>query len=111
MSDPDFEAIKQGLVSVLVEKDSNLYNRFSRLKQALDVGYTTFDRKAQLAKAVQSLSRTVMVDFYQQRLLDKGNGRVIVRSLGKAHSKEETLSGGCQTKQCAEQKMPSYLKR
>ena len=88
MSVEDFNIIKSGLIAKLEEKDATLYSRTSSFNSDLALGYTSFDRKAQLISVLNVLEQSQILDFFRRRFLSEQRGRLLVRSFGRAHERE-----------------------
>jgi secreted Zn-dependent insulinase-like peptidase len=81
-----FETIRAGVLAKLRKVDDTLYERTTRLARDLDLGVRTFDRRARVAAAIESLQQDALVHFHTARILE--GGRLIIRSTGEAHSEQ-----------------------
>ncbi|MEJ2131856.1 MAG: insulinase family protein [Gammaproteobacteria bacterium] len=84
MTVEEFEQQKAGLLSQLLERDTNLRRRSSRLWSDLELDVDTFDSRERLAHEVESVSRDELIEFYG-RFLERMNASLIVVSEGKFH--------------------------
>ena len=83
MSADEFTAYKQGLIGRLRERDKNLADRSLRFWSDLDVGFTTFDSREQIAQQIEQIDQAQLLAFYD-RLLDQAQKqRLVIYSLGK----------------------------
>jgi secreted Zn-dependent insulinase-like peptidase len=83
MSDEEFAANQRGLVTRLLERDKSLFDRSQRYWADLDLGFTTFDSRDQIAKEVESITRAEFVQFYDHLVTLVQRDRLIVYSAGK----------------------------
>lgn len=83
MSPDEFNAYKQGLTTRLREKDKNLAERSQRYWSDLDVGFTTFDSREQIADQIDKIDQTQILAFYDQLLADVDKQRLVIYSRGK----------------------------
>ncbi|MCZ6868939.1 MAG: insulinase family protein [Gammaproteobacteria bacterium] len=77
-----FEQHKAGLLSQLLERDTNLRGRSSRLWSDVELDIDTFDSRERIARALETLTLQQFVTFYD-RFLERMNGGLIVVSQGK----------------------------
>ncbi len=106
MSDEDFAAVRAGLVAELLEAPTRLHERTGRLAHDLYQGRLSFDGREALAKEVETIEKAELVAFYERTL---GNGRLVVRNLGKAH--EAKLEGGCADAACVDKALGETRRR
>lgn len=100
MPEEEFATIRAGLVTDLLEKDTQLYQRSGSLRSDLYRGVTSFDSAEQRAALVGALTRDEMAAFYRE-VLGEGAGRLIVRSFGNAHAEEAAAATpGCADTSC-----------
>ena len=83
MSADEFNAYKQGLITRLREKDKNLAERSQRYWSDLDVGFTGFDSREQIATQIEKIDQTQIVAFYDRLLDDVAKQRLVIYSTGK----------------------------
>ncbi len=83
MPSNEFNAYKQGLISRLLEKDKNLVDRSQRYWGDLDVGFTTFDSREQIAAQIEKIDQAQLLAFYDQLLNLDQRQRLVIYSLGK----------------------------
>ncbi len=83
MSADELDAYKQGLISRLREKDKNLVDRSQRYWSDLDVGFTTFDSREQIATQIEKIGQTQLLAFYDHLLDLEQHQRLVIYSLGK----------------------------
>jgi len=83
MPDDKFEAFRAGLLAQLLERDRNLAQRSDRLWRDLDLGFTNFDSREQLAVHIRTLTRadiaeaigSILADFDRRVLLTYAPGQ------------------------------------
>jgi secreted Zn-dependent insulinase-like peptidase len=94
MSDADFDANKQGLITRLLERDQNLAQRRGRYWNDLELGQTEFDTRARIAEAVAKISKPAYLDFFD-KLRDRAeNSRLVIYSPGRFNGQVQgTLFG------------------
>ena len=83
MSPDEFNAYKQGLITRLREKDKNLAERSQRYWSDLDVGFTDFDSREQIATQIENLDPSQIVAFYDRLLGAVAKQRLVIYSRGK----------------------------
>lgn len=83
MSNEEFNAYKQGLISRLREKDKNLADRSQRYWSDLDVGFTTFDSREQIATQIEQIDQAAQLAFYDHLLDLEQRQRLVIYSRGK----------------------------
>ena len=83
MSDADFEANKQGLITRLLERDQNLAQRRGRYWNDLQLGQTEFDTRARIAEAVGKISKPAYLDFFDKLRDRAANRRLVIYSPGR----------------------------
>jgi secreted Zn-dependent insulinase-like peptidase len=75
------DSFKQGLINELMKQEQKLSQRSNRYWQEIDKGYSNFDSREQLAKAIREVSQAELVQTYQQLQ----QRRLVIRSTGNAH--------------------------
>ncbi len=83
MPEDKFEAFRAGLLAQLLERDRNLAQRSDRLWRDLDLGFTNFDSREQLAVHIRTLTRadiaeaigSILADFDRRVLLTYAPGQ------------------------------------
>ncbi len=83
MSADEFTAYKQGLISRLRERDKNLVDRSLRFWSDLDVGFTTFDSREQIAQQIEQIDQAQLLAFYDRLLELAQKQRLVIYSRGK----------------------------
>jgi len=83
MSADEFDAHKSGLVTRLLERDKNLFERSQRYWADLELGFTGFDSRQQIAEQVSVITRDEFRAFYARLLSLVENDRLVVYSGGK----------------------------
>ena len=83
MSDTDFEANKQGLITRLLERDQNLAQRRSRYWNDLEFGLTGFDTRTRIAEAVARIEKPAYLDFFDELRDRAENSRLVIYSPGR----------------------------
>lgn len=83
MSADEFAAYKQGLIGRLRERDKNLVDRSLRFWSDLDVGFTTFDSREQIAQQIEQIDQAQLLAFYDRLLEQAQKQRLVIYSLGK----------------------------
>ena len=79
MNAGDFETVRAGLLSTLLQKDRKLSERTARYWREIDRRNYRFDSRERLAAAVRGLTRTGMAEYYA-RVTDRQRGRRLVVS-------------------------------
>jgi secreted Zn-dependent insulinase-like peptidase len=83
MPPSDFEAHKRGLISQLLEQDKNLSERSQRFWRDLELGYTSFDSRRQLADLVAGIDHETYLGHYDRLLERMRTERLVVFSTGR----------------------------
>lgn len=83
MPETEFNEYKQGLIGRLLESDKNLNDRSQRYWSDLDVGFTNFDSRMQIAAAIQSIDHATLLAFYDRLLGLEARQRLIVYNEGR----------------------------
>ena len=83
MSNDEFTAYQQGLISRLREKDKNLVDRSQRYWSDLDVGFTDFDSREQIATQIERIDQARLLEFYDRLLGLEQHQRLVIYSSGK----------------------------
>ncbi len=83
MDESDFETNKQALVSQLLEQDQNLSQRSQRFWSDLELGFTDFDSRRQLADLVTAFDHDEYLAYYDQLLERLDGDRLVVFSKGR----------------------------
>jgi insulysin len=111
MSAEDFQAVKDGLIASLEERETQLRQRFNRLHSTLYYG-RDFDDRLHMADEIRTLTQAEMVAFYDAALLADDVGRVVVRSFGAAHPDDKAnATAGCADDACATDQLPERFER
>ena len=111
MSDEDFDTDRQGLIAVLEEKHSDLYDRTRDFTNDLSLGHSSFDRKARIVTALRTLTRADMLTHLQTRILSPDAGRLVIRTTGESHADVTFEEPGCATHDCILDAMESTFTR
>lgn len=98
MSDEDFDTVRDGLINALTEPPTSLFGRTNQLSSDLSLGYTSFDRRAQLAAELERLDKAGLLSFYEDNVLGEQVPRLEVVSIGEAHPDSEYE--GCTEPSC-----------
>ncbi len=85
MDDAQFEGHRQGLLTVLRERDTSQSQRSQRLQHDLALGHYAFDHRTRLAEAVESLTREDLLAAHDAWLLSDKRRRIVVQSPGNHH--------------------------
>jgi secreted Zn-dependent insulinase-like peptidase len=83
MSGEEFTAYKQGLIGRLREKDKNLADRSQRYWSDLDVGFTAFDSREQIARQIEQIDQPQLLAFYDHLLAMAKQRRLVIYSRGR----------------------------
>ena len=67
----------------LREKDKNLVDRSQRYWSDLDVGFTTFDSRDQIATQIENIDKDQLIAFYDHLLDLERRQRLVIYSRGK----------------------------
>ena len=86
VSDEQFEASKQGLLSRLLKNDEHIAARSARYWRELMRGYDAFDRQERLATSIQNLDRKSLLETYRSQILGKTRSRLVVYANGTERS-------------------------
>ncbi|MBI5451534.1 MAG: insulinase family protein [Gammaproteobacteria bacterium] len=85
ITDQEFEAYRQGLLSELLKRDPNLSSRSQRYFGFMEKGYTDFRYQESLATAIRATTKQQIIDTYHQLFLGHDYGRLIVSNTGQRH--------------------------
>ncbi len=88
-----WQASKQGLISQISEKDTNLKSRSQRYWISIGNKDWHFDQRQQVVKALETMTKADLIRFIvglKSRIAD----RLILCSYGDAHKNQEKLSNG-----------------
>lgn len=88
MTEDEYAENQQGLIAQLLEKDKNLGERAWRYWTDLDDGYTKFDRRRQLATAIEATNQSDLRQYLSQTLEKADSQYVLITSLGKLGATE-----------------------
>lgn len=92
-----FEANKQGLVTRLLENDKNLGERSERYWSDLELGFTDFDSRAQIADAVAAIDKAGYEAFFDTLRAEAENNRLVIYSPGRfGAAPDGALFGGAE---------------
>jgi insulysin len=83
MSDAEFDAYKQGLIALLLERDKTLSDLSQRYWSDLDVGFTDFDSRMQIAAAIEQIDKPTLLTFYDRLLTLQATRRLVIYNRGK----------------------------
>ena len=83
MSGDEYAAYKQGLIGRLRERDKNLADRSQRYWSDLDVGFTSFDSREQIAQQIELIDQPHLLAFYDHLLELVQKQRLVIYSRGK----------------------------
>jgi insulysin len=83
MSPAEFDDYKQGLIGRLLESDKNLGARSMRYWSDLDVGFTSFDSRVQIAAAIEAIDQPTLLAFYDRLLSLEAKQRLIIYNRGR----------------------------
>ena len=83
MSAEEFAAYKNGLIGRLRERDKNLNDRSLRYWSDLDVGFTSFDSREQIAQQIELIDQPRLVAFYDHLSELAQKHRLVIYSRGK----------------------------
>jgi secreted Zn-dependent insulinase-like peptidase len=83
MPDDEFVRFREGLIARLTERDRNLGERASRLWGDLDLGFTSFDSRDQIAAEVAKLGRDQIVEYLREVLVDFDGRSLVTYAPGK----------------------------
>lgn len=78
MPDEEFEQQKSGLIANLLEKDDHLQARAQRYWRDMAMEYTHFDRREQLAQAVQALTKEQSVQLFRTFITGEASRQLII---------------------------------
>ncbi len=86
MSPAQFAEQKQGLINSITQADKQLGDKTERYWSYID-NHRPFDWRQQLVKAVNELSLTDMLEFFQRDIVHNGAGRFLLWSKGQQPEK------------------------
>lgn len=85
LNEDDFQKSKEGLLSNINKKYDNVSAKSADLNRQIVAGELTFDRRARLSKAVESISLQELQAFYKKEILSPSRRFGGIWSIGKAH--------------------------
>jgi insulysin len=85
MDDGEFEGYRQGLLTMLRERDTSQSRRSQRLQHDLALGHLSFDRRERLAEAAEALTRDDLLAVHDAWLLSGERRRIVLQSPGNQH--------------------------
>jgi secreted Zn-dependent insulinase-like peptidase len=88
MTDEAFDSYRQGLLTVLREKDTSLERRSQRLQASLALGDYGFDRRERLIAAVEATKKSDVLALYDGSLLAADSRRLVIQSAGNGRGGE-----------------------
>jgi insulysin len=83
MSAAEFDAYKKGLIALLLERDKSLNDLSQRYWSDLDVGFTDFDSRIQIAAAIEAIDKPMLLAFYDRLLQLEASQRLVIYNRGK----------------------------
>jgi insulysin len=89
MTDEEFAQHKSGLLTNIMRKDKNLIERTSRLWSELTNGFEQFDKREQLQKSIENMTKDDLISAYQSTLISNQASRMISRNFGTAHQDDD----------------------
>ena len=92
ITNEQWESTKQGLISQIMEHDSNLKTRGQRYWVSLGNRDYQFDQRESVAAKVETLTRADLIKFMMQRMRSKHCDRLVLFSCGEQHSKQQLTS-------------------
>lgn len=92
MGSKEFNQHKQGLLTLLRKRDKSLNERSQRYRHNLALKYYEFDRREKMARAVERLKPTHLMDFLQSLTGADTRRRIVVQSAGNSHRDEDLSS-------------------
>lgn len=113
MDAAEFEGHRQGVLTGLRERDTNLSRRSQRLQHDLALGHHAFDHRERLAAAVEAVSRKDLLALHDAWLLSDERRRIVAQSPGNDHQDDaldherdgfETVT----TPESFREKLPAY---
>ncbi len=88
MDDAEFEGHRQGVLTLLRERDTSLNRRSQRLQHDLALGHRAFDRRERLAEAVEAVTREDLLSLHDAWLLSGERRRIVAQSAGNDHQED-----------------------
>lgn len=92
MAPEEFDRHRQGLLTLLREQDESLHQRSRRYRSNIALKHYGFDRREQLAAAVEHLEPAEVAEFFRALVAEESRGRIVVQAPGGPH-RNEALSG------------------
>jgi insulysin len=83
LPEDEFERFRQGLIARLTERDKNLGERGARLWNDLDLGFTSFDSRTQIAAEVARFTQPEIVDYLRELVSDFDGRSLVIYAPGK----------------------------
>jgi len=79
----DYARFQQGLIARVTERDRNLGERGRRLWSDLDLGFTDFDTREQIAAAIAAIRQQDIVDYLRAVLADFDTRSLVIYAPGR----------------------------
>jgi secreted Zn-dependent insulinase-like peptidase len=108
MTEPDLATVRAGVAAKLREQPSTLFQRSEKLYSLL-VDRRPWDHREQLAKQVEAIDLPAALKAYDELLLSKDRGQLIIRSVGKKHRVSKPAD--CRDAKCAIAKLQALHER
>jgi secreted Zn-dependent insulinase-like peptidase len=89
ITNEQWESTKQGLISQIMEHDSNLKTRGQRYWVSLGNRDYQFDQRENVAAKVGTLTRADLIKFMMQQMRSKHCDRLVLFSCGEQHSQQQ----------------------
>lgn len=89
ITNEQWESTKQGLISQIMEHDSNLKTRGQRYWVSLGNRDYQFDQRENVAAKVETLTRADLIKFMMQHMRSKHCDRLVLFSCGEQHSHQQ----------------------
>lgn len=89
ITNEQWESTKQGLISQIMEHDSNLKTRGQRYWVSLGNRDYQFDQRENVAAKVVTLTRADLIKFMMQQMRSKHCDRLVLFSCGEQHSQQQ----------------------
>ncbi|QIR15008.1 insulinase family protein [Shewanella aestuarii] len=92
ITNEQWEATKQGLISQIMEHDANLKTRGQRYWVSLGNRDYQFDQRESVTEMVNQLTRADLIKFMMQRMRSRHCDRLVLFSCGDQHNQEQLSS-------------------
>jgi secreted Zn-dependent insulinase-like peptidase len=112
MSIENYETVREGLIATLQESPTSLYQRTRDLSVDLGLGVTTFDRKDQIVKLLESVEKSEVESVFMTAIRGDAARRLVVQATGHTHADTPVPEGACTDPSCLADRMdPPFVRQ